>query len=312
MSSAGTLQTSIPASTYAAGSFSASAFNALNVARQGAGAGLIAQSVGLDIAAGAHAAYTTTNLNDIITDETPHSEFTTKPGYYESTVNSRIAKSGYGQNNSTEVIGGGSTGGNVILGLLNSVYHGVALLGPYNSAGIGIGLDGANNPLIVGDLASLVTTPYSQVPAFGSILAYPYQNQINVFANFYASAEAPRIPATLFPSSMAGSPIIIGVRNSDYVNYKTAGTLAPTVNIFTLKDSAGNLVPSKILSSSGIQSAAGVVLNTDPQLPAAFIVLVPISPLSQSQTYTASFSATLKTGGVPVAKTWSFTTDAKN
>ncbi len=75
--SAGSLQTSVGAPTYAANSLAASAFSALNTARLRAGVGALAQSAQIDVAASAHAAYLTTNLASV---SLTHNEDPTRPG----------------------------------------------------------------------------------------------------------------------------------------------------------------------------------------------------------------------------------------
>lgn len=99
------------------------------------------------------------------------------------------------------------------------------------------------------------------------------------------------------------------VRNAEWVNAVAAGTVDVAVSKFELKDGAGNLVPASVLAHPALRGAAGVTLNADARLLAGFAVLVPLSPLVKGVTYTATFTATLKTGGAPVTKSWSFTTN---
>lgn len=304
---AGTLQTSATAPTYAANSTALSAYNALSVARTSAGAGVVAQSAQLDTAAGAHAAYLTANIASGLT----HTEDSTKPSYYEATVGSRIAKAGFNAGFATEVIGGAGAsmqGSDCVLGLLNTVYHAAALLSPATQVGVGFGTDGAGVPLCVADLAATSAQTYGQVPAAGALVAYPYNTQANVLDTFYVGYESPRPSATLFPNLTAGTPVVVSVRNADYLNFKAAGTLAVVVTKFELKDAGGNVVPSGILANSAI-TGSGVTLTSDSNLGEGFAVLVPLSPLSNNVTYTATFTATLKSGATPLTKTWSFTTN---
>ncbi len=158
-------------------------------------------------------------------------------------------------------------------------------------------------------LAATSGQPYGQVPAAGAFIAYPYNGQANVMETFYAGYELPRPPIALFPNLTAGTPVLVNVRNADFLNNAANGKLAVTVTGFALKDAAGNLVPSAILSNTAMSAGAGVTLNADNQLQAGFVVLVPLSPLAKAATYTANFSATLSSGGQPISKTWSFTTN---
>ena len=305
VSSAGTLQAAATAPSYAASSQQLAFFNALNTARTAAGAGAVNQSAQLDTAAQAHATYLTTN------QVVAHTEDSTNPDYYEATPSSRLAKAGFSAGYSTEVIGGtgpSMSAADCALGLLNTVYHGAALLSQETYVGIGIGTDGLGVPSCVSDLGAASTDTYGQVPASGKFIAYPYNAQTNVLETFYVAYETPRPSATLFPGTTTGTPVIIRVRNADYVNYQHAGTLAVTVSKFELKDAGGNIVPAGILAATGLKGS-GVTLTTDSQLGEGFAVLVPFSPLAKGATYTYTFTATLKTGGTPVTTTNTFTTN---
>lgn len=305
---AGNLQTSVAASTYGVGSLAQSAFTALNTVRQSAGAGLVAQSAVIDVAADAHAKYLTTNIASGI----GHDEDSTKVDFYAATVSERVVKAGYSANFLTEVIGGSGAsalGSDCVLGLLNTVYHGAALLSRATTVGIGFGQDSIGIPMCVLNPATASTDTYGQVPAAGSVVAYPYNTQTGVFETFYVGYESPRPSAVLFPNLTAGTPVIVNVRNADYVNNVAAGTLNATVTAFNLKDAGGNIVPSAILANEALKAGTGVTLNTDGNLGAGFAVLVPLSPLAKGATYEATFTFTLKTGDTPVTKTWTFTTN---
>jgi len=307
MSSTGTLKASAGAATYVAGSLQADAFAALNVARNAAGAGSVSQNAALDIAAAAHAKYLTTNIATGVV----HSEDVGKADYYEASPSSRMSKAGFPVGISTEVIGGTGAslkGADCILGLLNTVYHGAALLSQATYVGIGFGQDAIGVPLCVADLSNLASESYTQVAPSGALIAYPYAGQVGVMETFYVAYESPRPPATLFPNTTAGTPVIVNVRNADYVNHKAAGTLGAVVTKFELKDAAGNTVAASILANSGI-TGSGVTLNADSNLGEGFVVLVPLAPLNKGTTYTATFTATLNVGGTPVSKTWPFSTN---
>ncbi|MFK4705646.1 uncharacterized protein YkwD [Roseateles asaccharophilus] len=306
---AGTLKTSVPTPTYAANSTSADAFATLNTVRLAAGAGLVAQDAKMDVATAAHAKYVTTNLASLVDY---HNEDAAKPDFYAATLGDRLTKAGFSASNSTEVIGGTGAslkGGDCVLGLLGTAYHGPALLSRNTSVGVGFGADVAGIPLCVIDLATPTGDSFGQVPAVNTLLAYPSVGQTNVIETFYVSSESPRPPVSIFPNATAGTPVIVSVRNADYVNFAAAGTLNATITAFGLKDAAGNAVPAAILAHKDLKSGTGVTLNSDSVLSDGFVVLIPLAPLAKGQVYTATFSATLKTGGTALAKTWSFTTN---
>lgn len=302
----GTLNATPAASTYAAGSLSASAYDAINVARTRAGAGAMNQAATLDVSAMAHATYLLTNIAGGIS----HSEDATKVDFYAVSPADRMAKAGHTAGYSTETIGGTSTAGaDYVYGMLDTVYHGAALLSQANDIGFAFKVD-PNFPsqsLGVANLAS--GDVYGQVPAAGAFVTYPYNGQAGVFETFNAGNEVPRVSVTLFPNATAGTPVIVNVRNADYVNFWAAGTLNVTVNQFVLKDGSGNIVPSTIIGNAAIKGTAGVTVNADANLAESVVVLVPTSPLLKGQNYTYSLSVTLKAGGAAVVKSVQFTTN---
>lgn len=305
--SAGTLKTSAGLSTYAQNSLQADAFSAINQARSAAGAGYVSQSAQMDVAAAAHAKYQTTNIASGLT----HTEDATKADFYEVSPGSRIAKAGFSASYTTEVIGGTGAsmkGSDCVLGLMNTVYHAAAILSPTTNVGVGFGTDAAGIPMCVVDFAAATGENYVQVAPAGSLVAYPFAGQANLMETFYVAGEIPRPPVTLLPNATAGTPVIVNVRNADFVNFKAVGTLSAVVTKFELKDAGGNLVPAGILANPGI-SGSGVTLTADYNLGEGFAVLVPKSPLAKGVAYTATFTATLKTGGAALTKTWSFTTN---
>ncbi|MEJ6002535.1 CAP domain-containing protein [Paucibacter soli] len=308
VSDAGNLKTSAAAPTYAAGTLAESAYTALNTVRLAAGAGLLSQDAQIDVAAAAHAKYLTTNLSTVTSY---HNEDSSKFDFYAVTPGDRIAKAGYSAAFSTEAVGGtgaSQLGADCVLGLLNTVYHGAALLSRNSAVGFGFGLDGAQIPLCVADLASPVADKIGQVPAVASLVAYPYAGQKSVMETFYVGAESPRPSAVLFPNATAGTPVLVSVRNADYLNFQDAGTLNATVTEFSLKDAGGNAVAAAVVANSALKGQ-GVTLNADANLAEGFAVLVPLAPLVKGQTYTATFTATLKAGGAALTKTWSFSTN---
>ena len=307
VTNAGTLKTAAGTSTYAANGFEAEAFTAINATRSAAGAGVVSQSTALDTAAAAHAKYLTTNIALGL----GHSEDPTKADYYEATQGSRATKAGYPSGFVTEAVGGtGATmkAGDCVLGLLNTVYHAAAVLSPATNVGVGVGTDAAGIPMCVTVLGAPASEAYPQVAAAGNLVAYPSAGQTGVFETFYVGYESPRPSVALFPNTTAGTPVIVNVRNADFLNFKAAGTLAAVVTKFELKDAGGNVVPEGILANAGL-TGSGVTLTADANLGEGFAVLVPLAPLAKGAVYTATFTATLKSGGTAVAKTWSFTTN---
>jgi len=316
VSSAGTLQTTAPSPTYAASSALLSAYDALATVRQNAGAGLLVQNADLDISATAHATYLIANQAGGVT----HTEDSTLPDFYATDFVARETKAGFsGFLKAETIIGMGvltsgdpQSGTACVLNLMDTVYHAASLLSPVTYVGLGVveGPNSAGYPLMmcVQDMGTAAADTTGQIPASGALVAYPYAGQSNVLETFQVSAESPRPPVAVLPNVTAGTPIVVSMRNADYVNAEQANTLVPTVTAFTLKDGSGNLVPAVILAFPALQGSAGVTLNADGNLPDGFTALVPVSPLLKGQTYTVTFSGTLGAGAA-LSKTWSFTTN---
>ncbi len=304
--SGGTLQTSMVPTSYANGSLGGNALASLNTARRAAGAGLLIQSPRLDVAAAAHATYLTSNIGAV-----GHSEDAAKINFFEISPPSRMAKAGFAANYWVEAISAGGTllGSNCVEQLLNSVYHAVAVLSPATHVGFGfVGANFATTPICVSDLATLSSDAFGQVARAGALLTYPYGGQTGVLESFDVNDESPRPSLVLIPNDIAGTPVIVNVRNADYVNFFAAGTLNASVTRFELTDQGGNLVPAIILAHPSLQAGDGIALSADPILLTGAIVLVPLTPLIRAQTYTVAFSATLKAGSPALERTWSFTT----
>lgn len=304
-SASGSLQTSVPTPDYAAGSQGDVSMSALNEARRNAGAGLLQQSKALDTAAQAHVQYLVINIG-----ATGHTEEPVKPSFYEIRPELRMAKAGFAPGYSAEVINTRGTllGVDCVGQMLATVYQASALLGPATHTGFGFSGNFAVKPICIGNFATAQTDTLGQYAAAGALVAYPYGGQTNVPPDYNVDFDSPRPSATLVPNTPAGTPVIVNVRNADYLNFRAAGTLDAVVTRFELKDAGGNAVTAVLLANQPIRAGAGVVLNADGNLPDGAIALVPLSPLAPAKTYSVSFSATLKTGGAPLAKSWSFTT----
>ena len=308
---AGNLQVSVPTPTYAAGSGEADAFSTMNALRLAAGAGLVSQSAQMDIATSAHAKYIATNIAGL---QDYHNQDAAKADFYARSVGDRLTKAGVAWSNLTEVIGGtgpSRKASDCVKGLLNTVYHGAAILSSNVNVGVSMGRDAANVPMCVVDFSTAADDKLGQVPAAGKFIGYPHGGQADVDGTYWISFESPRPSSSLFVNNTAGTPVIVSLRNADYLNFGQAGTLNPVITTFTLKDAGGNKVPAAILANSKL-IGAGVTLNPDSLLADGFAVLVPLAPLPEGQTYTVDFSATLKAGAAPLAKTWTFSTKASS
>lgn len=299
----GTLQTSVAAAVYA-DTRRVNAFNQLNTVRQGAGAGLLAQSTSLDTSAQDHSGYL--SVNGFNSADSAHDETSGLTDYTGATPFTRMQSAGYGSfSYATEVIGDiGSTSitSDCVGDLLDTVYHAVSMLSRVTDVGFGYG-SGAAAGMCTIDMASpLAGGAAKQIPPSGAVVAYPFDGSTVAHGTFHVSNESPRVSNTLLPNATAGTPVLVGFRNQDYV----AGGVA-TVTQLTLATAAGVAVPSIVVADSAIQGSG---LNADSELSTnsgtGFAVLVPVSPLAAG-TYTVTLHATISGGRALALTTWSFT-----
>jgi len=306
--SAGTLQLVADTANYPGGSTEGATWRDLNTARQLAGAGWLSQSTALDTAAAAHSTYLTSNI-----DVMGHAEDPGKTAYYAATPADRASKAGFAASFTAETISSYRPQVNLQSldcagDLLNSVYNAAALLGPATHVGLhGFAATHSGAQFCLGLVAAPSNRPEGQVVPAGNMVAYPYDGQSGVIESVNLQVEAPRPSAAALPNNLAGTPVIVNVRNADYLNGNRLGSLNPKVTQFSMTDGSGNAVPSAILAHAAL-TGAGVALTQDANLPVGTVVLVPLSPLYRSQPYTVTFSATLKDGGPTLHKSWSFKT----
>ena len=309
MPAGGSLQIIAPTANYPGGSSEGAAWRDLNTAREVAGAGWLVQSSELDTAAAAHANYLARNIGATGHDEQPN-----KIDYYEATPASRVAKAGFAASFSAETISDELPQASLqrfdcAAELLNSVYNAAALIGPATHVGLR-SWDGTFSGLqfCTAVVAAPADKPHGQVVPAGKMVVYPYNGQTGVVDSVDLRNELPRPSATVLPNGLAGTPVIVNLRNADYLNLLAAGTLNARITKFTLTDTGGNAVQAALLTHAAIGAGSGVVRHEDAVLPVGTAVLVPLSPLPRGQKYTVSFGATLKDGGPVLDKSWEFTT----
>ena len=296
----GTLQTSVAPASYPGDARRLNAFNQLNTVRQGAGAGLLAQSTALDTSASSHTAYLT--VNGFNSADSAHDETSGLPDFFGANPFVRMKNAGYNYSYATEVIGdiGSSSSTSDCVGdLLDTVYHAASMLSRVTDAGFGFGTGTAAGMCTI-DLAS----PFNggaaeQIPPSGAVVAYPYNGGTVAHGTFHVSNESPRVAKALLPNDNAGTPILVGFRNQDVI----AGGQV-TITQFSLAASGGGAVPGVILAGAGI-TGAGV--NADSGLDSEIMAaLVPSNPLPPG-TYTVTLHATISGGRALALTTWSFT-----
>lgn len=301
----GTLQASVAAATYA-DQRRKDAFATFNTARQGAGAGLLAQSAALDASASSHAAYL--SANGYSSADSAHDETAGLTGFTGTDPFKRMTVAGYDYSFASEVIGeigSSSTTTDCVGDLLDTIYHAADMLSRETDVGIGFGTGSAAGMCTIDMGSPLATGATQQIPPSGAVIAYPYNGQTVAHGTFHVDNESPRAPKALVPASTSGTPILVGFRNQDYL---VSG--AVSITQFSIADSRGNVLPAVILADS---SVSGTGVNDDPSLDAGvisgFAVLVPTSPLAPGS-YTVTLHATVTGGRALALTTWTFTVGA--
>lgn len=298
----GTLQTSVAPASYPGDTRRLNAFNQLNTVRQGAGAGLLAQSTALDTSASGHASYLT--LNGFNSADSAHDETSGLAGFTGANPFVRMQNAGYSYSYATEVIGdiGSSSATSDCVGdLLDTVYHAASMLSRVTDVGFGYGSGTAAGMCTIDMGSPLSGGSGKQIPPSGAVVAYPYDGSTVAHGTFHVSNESPRVSTALLPNATAGVPILVGFRNQDVV---AGGTV--TITQFSLAAPGGAAVPAVLLAAAGI---TGTGVNPDADLGSSFAVLVPASPLAAG-TYTVTLHAAISGGRALALSTWSFTVAA--
>ncbi|MFJ4291249.1 CAP domain-containing protein [Cupriavidus sp. NPDC089707] len=300
-------RTSVPEPSYAKRSGQFALFNGVNALRQKLGVGLLAQDAALDTAAQAHAVYLSAH------SVAQHDQSADSLHFYETTPLLRARKAGVGDTQwVAEVVGAarGPDDSEIGIGCIDQWYHTVyhlqSLVTNQESMGIGFSHTGALglNHCVVDFGTSTATQPgptSNGVPYGGGqqieaemVVTVPADGDTDVQPGFNFAGESPNpAPDLLTP----GRPLMI------YANGALAEVLSVTA--FKLADSNGAEVAARVLVSpaakvDGSDGVADEYLRNN----AAF--LVPLAPLADRETYTASFSGTR--AGKPVSISWSFRT----
>jgi uncharacterized protein YkwD len=294
----GTLQTSVAPASYPGDARRLDAFNQLNAVRQGAGAGLLAQSTALDTSAQSHADYLTANGFD--SADSAHDETSGLPHFTGANPFLRMQNAGYAYSYATEVIGdiGSTSGSSDCVGdLLDTVYHAASMLSRVTDVGFGYGANAAAGMCTIDMGSPLDGGGAKQIPPSGAIVTYPYDGATVAHGTFRVSSESPRVSTALLPNATAGTPVLAGFRNQDVM---AGGTVAITQ--FSLATAAGVAVPGVILADPMV---TGSNVNADADLNSVFAVFVPASPLAAG-TYTVTLHATISGGQAIAPTTWSF------
>lgn len=297
------LQTTVPTSTYVAGTMEDGIFKAIARAR-GSAYGYMNQDMRLDVAAKNHAAYVAQY------SEVGHTERSGVTGFTGVDPTARAVAAGY-PGTAGEIVGGystlvpGATAEIFVYGVLSSTYHAQALLSNYRDLGVGIVHDSKYDQDIVVLNLGVKSSARSQLMPAGAVKAYPADGQTGVVPRFYVANETPRPLPEL---SVAGHPAFFSVENVTERDTAPAGVLVQVANI---RDAFGNLVPSLLMTAPGVQVDGSLAADHRPDtvnklMGTGNLFIVPRAILLPLTKYTATVQ--VKTPNATYSKTWSFTT----
>lgn len=266
-----------PATT---GNVGTDGLNWINFRRSQIAIPVLTRSGLIDSAAQNHSDYQ--RINNLVT----HDETAGKSGFTGVTLLQRLNHVGYtftGGYAYGEVISASNSSSGAYLAeeLITAIYHRFVIFEPrFKEIGAGAAANGSYNYLTV-NFAS--NNGYGPGVGFGQVVTWPVNGATGVIRNFMSDFESPDPVAGI---NEVGYPVS--------VHADIDATLV--VTSFTIKPRGGSDLTVKLLATS-----AG-----DVHTPDSAAAIVPLAKLAASTVYDVSFVGT--SDGVPVNKTWSFTT----
>nr|WP_307188746.1 CAP domain-containing protein [Massilia sp. PDC64] len=256
--------------------------NWINYRRSQIGMPALTRNSVIDAAAQGHSDYQ--RINNVVT----HYQTAGKTGYTGARLQDRLTNAGYvfGSPNAIgEVISATSNGSGFYMAeeLITAIYHRFVIFEPvFKEIGSGAATTSANYSYFTADFVA--NNGYGTGIAAGTIVTWPFNGQTQVPNNFNSDYEEPDpVP----DRSVVGYPVSV----------HTNLTRKLTVQSFTIRAHGTN---SDLATRLLVQ---GQDANTTTQSAAA---IVPLAQLASATTYDVSFSGAVD--GVPVTRSWSFTT----
>jgi uncharacterized protein YkwD len=256
--------------------------NWINYRRSQIGMPALTRNSVIDAAAQGHSDYQ--RINNVVT----HDQTAGKTGYTGARLQDRLTNAGYvfGSPNAIgEVISATSNGSGFYMAeeLITAIYHRFVIFEPvFKEIGAGAATTSANYSYFTADFVA--NNGYGTGIAAGTIVTWPFNGQTQVPNNFNSDYEEPDpVP----DRSVVGYPVSV----------HTNLTRKLTVQSFTIRAHGSN---SDLATRLLVQ---GQDANTTTQSAAA---IVPLAQLASATTYDVSFSGAVD--GVPVTRSWSFTT----
>jgi uncharacterized protein YkwD len=262
------------------GNVATDGLNWLNFRRSQAGLSVLTRTALIDAAALNHSNYQRIN------NEVTHGEEATKSGYTGVTVLQRLNHVGYsftGGYAYGEVISAKTTTSGVDLAeeLITAIYHRFVIFEPkFKEIGAGASATAGGYNYFTTNFTA--NNGYGPGIGASALATWPVNAQTNVLRNFLSDFES---PDPVDNQNEVGYPISV---HAD-INV----TLA--VTSFTVKPRGGSNLNVKLLSAAN-----------DPHTSDSCAAIIPLSVLAPNTIYDVSFTGT--SNGLPISKTWSFTT----
>lgn len=269
-----------PGAPAVTGNVATDGLNWLNFRRQQVGITQLARSGLIDSAAQNHSDYQRIN-NTVV-----HDEVAGRSGFTGVTPLERLQHVGYSFSGSYaygEVISASSSNSGQYLAeeLITAIYHRFVIFEPkFKEVGSGSASNSSGYYYFTTNFTA--NNGYGPGVGAGQVVTWPASGQTGVTRNFFSDFEAPDPVDGL---NEVGYPVS--------VHADINATLS--VTSFSMHPRGGPDLSVKLLARPADQHA-----------PASAAAIVPLSVLAASTTYDVSFAGS--SGGLPVNKTWSFTT----
>jgi uncharacterized protein YkwD len=264
--------------------------NWLNYRRSQIGIPTLAQNTLIDKAAQAHSDYQ--KLQPKKSSGQPadpsHTEEAGKPGFTGGDLLARLEAAGYSFARNSyaygEVISATSSNSGSYMAdeLITAIYHRFVIFEPmFKEIGAGSATTSSGYTYFTADFTA--NNGYGTGIGSGNLVTWPFSGQTGVTANFFSDYEAPDpVPE----KNEVGYPVSV---HADI-------TATLTVKTFTIRQRGGaDLAARQILHYSDLKETVPIAA-----------AIVPLDPLRAATTYDVAFTGVLD--GIPVSKTWSFTT----
>jgi uncharacterized protein YkwD len=270
-----------PNAPQATGNTATDGLNWFNFRRQQVGIQQVLRNAQVDAAAQGHSDYQ--KANNTIT----HEQIPGRAGFTGRTTGDRLAAAGYqfAPNASYaygEVISSSSdpSGFNAAEDLIAAIYHRFVIFEPmFKEAGAGSATASGGSTYFTTDF---VANGLNTGLGAGTVVIYPFANQLRVPRNFFSDHEAPDpVP----DRNEVGYPISVHVNITSVLN----------VQSFNVRPRGGVPIDTLLLTHA-----------RDAQTPLSAAAIIPLNPLSPPTIYVVQFTG--RVDGLDVIRNWSFTT----